>query len=137
VINHPALTRRGGPGEQALDLVYHAELGLDEHIETIYEENEMDPAPVREITTGPGDSEAEGKIRGARGAETAERPDTFVLFEKGAIERRIVHDAERVEERRREREREAFARSYADYAASTTEPVPFEQYVEIARRLGG
>ena len=137
VINHPALIGRVGPGEQALDLVYHAELGLDEHIETIYEENEMDPAPVREITTGPSDSEAEGEIRGARGVETAERPDTFVLFEKGAIERRIVHDAERVEERRREREREAFARSYADYAASTTEPVPFEQYVEIARRLGG
>jgi len=137
VINHPALIGRVGPGEQALDLVYHAELGLDEHIETIYEENEMDPAPVREITTGPNGSEAEGEIRGARGAETAERPDTFVLFEKGAIERRIVHDADRVEERRREREREAFARSYADYAASTTEPVPFEQCAESARRRGG
>ncbi len=137
VINHPALTGRVGPGEQALDLVYHAELGLDEHIETIYEENEMDPIPVREITAGLGDSAAEADIQGVSGTETAERPDTFVLFEKGAIERRIVHDAERVEERRREREREAFARSYADYAASTAEPVPFEQYVEIARRLGG
>lgn len=137
VINHPALTGRVGPGEQALDLIYHAELGLDEHIETIYEENEMDPAPVREITTESDELVAEVEVPGVRGTETAERPDTFVLFEKGAIERRIVHDAERVEERRREREREAFARSYANYAASTPEPVPFEQYVEIARRLGG
>lgn len=137
VINHLALTGRVGPGEQALDLVYHIELGLDEHIETIYEENEMDPAPVREVTAASDEPAAETEIAGVHGAETAERPDTFVLFEKGAIERRIVHDAERVEERRREREREAFARSYADYAASTPEPVPFEQYVEIARRLGG
>lgn len=137
VINHPALTGRVGPGEQALDLVYHAELGLDEHIETIYEENEMDPAPVREITAVSDELAGEPEVPSVRGAETAERPDTFVLFEKGAIERRIVHDAQRVEERRREREREAFARSYADYAASTPEPVPFEQYVEIARRLGG
>lgn len=137
VINHPALTGRVGPGEQALDLVYHAELSLDEHIETIYEENEMDPAPVREIAAEPGGSANEEEASGASGTETAERPDAFVLFEKGAIERRIVHDAERVEERRREREREAFARSYAEYASATPKPVPFEQYVEIARRLGG
>ncbi len=138
VINHPALTGRVGPGEQALDLVFHAELGLDEHLRTVYEENDMDPAAVKEVTGGDdGDSPGETEVPGVRGAETAERPDTFVLFERGAIERRIVHDAERVEERRREREREAFARSYAEYAASTTEPVPFEQYVEIARRLGG
>ena len=43
VINHPALTGRVGPGEQFLDVIYHAELGLDEHIETIYLENDMDP----------------------------------------------------------------------------------------------
>ena len=138
VINHPALTGRVGPGEQALDLVFHAELGLDEHLQTVYEENEMDPAAVSEVVYGESGEPLNGAVLpGVRGAETAERPDTFVLFEKGAIERRIVHDAERVEERRREREREAFARSYADYAASTPEPVPFEQYVEIARRLGG
>ena len=138
VINHPALTGRVGPGEQALDLIYHTELGLDDHIETIYEENEMDPVPVKEISEDePGETPNGEGFPGVRGTETAEKPDTFVLFEKGAIERRIVHDAERVEERRREREREAFARSYADYAASTPEPVPFEQYVEIARRLGG
>ncbi len=98
----------------------------------------MDPAAVTEVVGGDdGDSPGETEVPGVRGVETAERPDTFVLFERGAIERRIVHDAERVEERRKEREREAFARSYADYAASTLEPVPFEQYVEIARRLGG
>src|SRR6185295_18979842 len=43
IINHPALTGRVGPGEQYLDVVYHGELGLDKHIETIYRENDMDP----------------------------------------------------------------------------------------------
>lgn len=137
VINHPALSGRVGPGEQALDLIYHAELGLDEHIETVYEENEMDPAPVRGLT-GTKEPEGEGReVPGVRGAETAERPDTFVLFERGAIEQRIVHDSERVEARRKEREREAFARSYAEYAASTDEPVPFEDYMRVVRSLGG
>ncbi len=137
VINHPALSGRVGPGEQSLDLVYHAELGLDEHVETIYEENEMDPAPVREVMAGEDDHSEEPEAPGVRGAETVERPETFVLFERGAIETRIVHDAERVEQRRREREREAMAQSYAEYAAMTASPVPFERYVEIARRFGG
>jgi len=137
VITHPALTGRVGPGEQTLDLIYHAELGLDEHVETIYEENEMDPVPVREAVGRAVERREDVEVAGVRSASTAERPDTFVLFERGAIEQRFVHDAERVEQRRKEREREALAQSYADYAASTDIPVPFEQYVEIARRLSG
>ena len=43
VLTHPGATGRVGPGEQFLDVVYHAELGLDEHIDTIYAENDMDP----------------------------------------------------------------------------------------------
>jgi len=135
VLTHPALTGRVGPGEQALDLIYHAELGLDDHIQTIYEENEMDPETIRR-----GEDADEGRqevptLPGVRGTETAERPETFVLFERGAVEQRIVHDAERVEQRRKEREREAFAQSYAEYARSTASPVSFEQYVEIVRQL--
>ena len=137
VITHPALTGRVGPGEQALDLIYHAELGLDEHVETIYEENEMDPVPVREAVGKAVERREDVEVPGVRSASTAEKPDTFVLFERGAIEQRFVHDRERVEQRRKEREREALAQSYADYATSTDSPVPFEQYVEIARRLSG
>lgn len=136
VINHPALSGRVGPGEQSLDLVYHAELGLDEHVETIYEENEMNPAPVREVMAGEDDHHEESEEPGVRGGETVERPETFVLFERGAIETRIVHDAERVEQRRREREREALAQAYAKYAAMTDTPLPFEEYLEVARSLG-
>ncbi len=136
IVTDPALAGRVGPGEQSLDLIYHAELGLDEHVQTIYEENEMDPLPVRELGGGedtgpPGGPESTGP--GGDGA--VERPETFVLFERGAIERRVLHDAERVEQRRREREREALAQSYAAYASSTPNPVSFDQYVEIVRKM--
>jgi hypothetical protein len=133
VIHQPALSGRVGPGEQSLELIYHAELGLDEHVETIYEENEMDPAPIRDVVAS-GDDDTEAPR--ADGTVTAGGPETFVLFERGAIERRIVHDAERVEQRRMEREREALAESYAKYAAMTDTPLPFERYVEVARSFG-
>jgi superfamily II DNA or RNA helicase len=45
VIHHPALTGRVAPGEQVLDVIYHAELGVDDHIDTIYAENDMDRSP--------------------------------------------------------------------------------------------
>ena len=136
VIIHPALVGRVGPGEQSLDVIYHAELGLDEHITTVYEENDMDPITIREVPGARRGVRGTGlDVPGVRGVETAERPETFVLFERGAIEQRVVHDAARVEQRRREREREALAQSYATYAQSTKDPVSFEQFVQIARQI--
>lgn len=133
VVQHPALAGRVGPGDQYLDVIYHAELGLDDHLDTVYRENDMDPITAREIPdtwrTGPG----EEPIPGTRGTDVASRPDAFVLFEKGAIERRIVHDEERIEQRRTEREMEALAERYARYAQSTPNPVTFDQYVAIVR----
>lgn len=137
VLTHPALVGRVGAGEQYLDVIYHAELGLDEHVETIYLENDMDPATIHELpadwaATGNG----RGELPGTTGRETAERPEAFVLFERGAVERRVIHDAERVEQRRAEREREALAQRYAAYAQSTDNPVSFDQFLEIVGQLG-
>jgi len=69
------------------------------------------------------------------GRNAAERPEAFVLFERGAVEQRVVHDKERVEQRRVEREREALAQRYSTYAQSTPNPVTFEQFVDVMRRL--
>jgi superfamily II DNA or RNA helicase len=138
VLLHPALTGRVGPGEQFLDIIYHAELGLDEHIETIYRENDMDPyslqdhQPAGEISAL---AERDADLAGTRGHESAERPEAFVLFERGALEQRVVHDEQRVEQRRAEREREALAQRYAAYAQSTDHPVTFEQFADIMKRL--
>lgn len=59
-----------------------------------------------------------------------------MLFERGAIEQRVVHDELRVEQRRQEREREALAQRYATYAQTAEAPVTFDQYAEIMRQLG-
>jgi superfamily II DNA or RNA helicase len=135
IITHPALTGRVGAGEQFLDVIYHAELGIDPHIETIYVENDMDPATLHEIPPDWQDTGAGARLPGTTGDDTATRPEAFVLFEKGAIESRIVHDEERVEQRRRERELEAMAQRYAKYAQTSADPLTFEQYLDVIRSL--
>lgn len=135
VLHHPALVGRVAPGEQWLDVIYHAELGLDQHIETIYAENDMDPnTEDLEVELGPDGRPAD--LPGSTGAESAERPQTFVLFERGEIEQRVVHDEARMEQRRVERAREALAQRYAEYAQSAEDPVPFEKFAEIIGALG-
>lgn len=135
VLLHPALAGRVGPGEQFLDIIYHAELGLDEHIETIYRENDMDPQAASELFADAGTGAERPDLPIVRGADTAERPEAYVLFQPGAIEQRVVHDQARVEQRRAERELEALAQRYAAYAQSSTSPVTFEQFVEVMRKL--
>jgi len=134
VLTHPALAGRVGPEEQFLDIIYHADLGLDDHIDTIYRENDMDPHEVHEI---PPDWHAPNRdpLPIAGGREVAERPQAFVMFQPGTIEQRIVHDEARVERRREERELEGLAQRYASYAQSTRTPVTFEQFVEVMRKL--
>ena len=135
IIVHPALDGRVGPGEQHLDVIYHSELGLDDHINTIYLENDMDPLTAHELPPDWAHRHGDGDLPGTTGHETAERPETFVLFERGAIEQRVVHDEARIEQRRAEREQEALAQRYAAYAQSTEEPVSFEQFVDVMRQL--
>jgi superfamily II DNA/RNA helicase len=135
VINHPALVGRVGPGEQFLDVIYHVELGLDAHINTIYLENDMDPITEHEIPGGWTSAGSGDPLPGTTGADTAGKPQAFVIFEKGAIESRVVHDQERVDQRREERALEALAQRYAKYAASSSTPLTFEQYVEVFKSL--
>jgi len=134
VVFHPALTGRVGPGEQYLDVIYHAELGLDVHIDTIYRENDMDPLTGHVIPDS-WQAAPDEERPGVSGRNIAERPEAFVLFERGAVEQRVVHDKDRVEQRRVEREREALAQRYAQYAQSTQNPASFEQFVDVMRRF--
>ncbi|MFJ2217362.1 DEAD/DEAH box helicase family protein [Streptomyces sp. NPDC101062] len=127
--------------QQYLDMVCHAELGLEEHLEAMCADNDMDPAvlldvPLIDATTmegdlpGPGGA-AEGAGGGLGGV------DAFVLYERGRVEQRVVHELDRVEARRTEREMQLMAQRYAVYAQNTAAPVPFEQFVEYMRRLTG
>ena len=134
VLHHPAFIDRVRPSDQFLDVIYHAELGLDEHITTIYRENDMDPQGVakvvdeRRAATPP-------EVEGSRGRDVAEHPEAFVLFERGTVEQRVVHDQQRVEQRRAERELEGLAQRYSVYAQSSPNPVSFDQYIELMREM--
>ena len=135
VLTHPALTGRVGPDQQFLDVVCHAELGLDRHIDTICLENDMDPSTLHVLPPDWARPGPDGEMPGTAGREVAERPEAFVLFERGSVVTHVIHDEVRVESRRAEREREALAQRYASYAASTASPVTFEQYMEVMAAL--
>jgi hypothetical protein len=135
VLSHPALAGRVEPSQQFLDVVYHADLGLDEHIDTIYRENDMDPITARVLPENWRSPSESATLPITTGTSTAEQPEALVLFQPGDIEQRVVHDAERVEQRREERELEGLAQRYASYAQQTDTPVTFAQYVEIMRNL--
>lgn len=134
VLHHPALLGRVGPEQQFLDIVYHAEFGLDNHIETICLENDMDPHTLHVL---PDDwrRSTTPDTPGTRGHDVASRPDAFVLFERGATEARVIHDEYRIETHRDERELAAMAQRYAEYAAGTDNPVNFQQFVDICRQF--
>jgi superfamily II DNA or RNA helicase/very-short-patch-repair endonuclease len=136
VIHHPALEGRVSPSQQWLDVIYHAELGLDEHVDTIYAENDMDPLTEHEIPDDWGEELSDqGELGGTTGSDDAGRPMAFVMFERGDVEQRVVHNEERMRARKAEREREALARKYAEYAQSTDNPITFDQYVDVMRQL--
>lgn len=65
------------------------------------------------------------------------RFEAVVLFERGRIEERLLHDAARLARRSEERDREGLASAYAAYAQLTDTPVPFEEYVRIMRQVHG
>ncbi|KPH21402.1 DEAD/DEAH box helicase family protein [Rhodococcus sp. D-46] len=135
VLHHPALLGRVGPEQQFLDIIYHAEFGLDDHIDTIYLENDMDPHTVHALPDAWQKSATELDVPGTRGHDVAGHPDAFVLFERGATEARVVHDESRIEAHRDERELAAMAQRYAEYAAGTDDPVNFQQFVNISRQF--
>lgn len=135
VLHHPALLGRVGPEQQFLDVVYHAELGLDDHVDTIYLENDMDPTEAHALPPDWARPPADPDQPGTSGHDVAERPDAFVVFERGATEARVVHDETRIEAQRDEREVAAMAQRYAEYAAGTDSPVSFQQFVDVSRQF--
>ncbi|MFD6791565.1 DEAD/DEAH box helicase, partial [Streptomyces anthocyanicus] len=115
VLRHPGV----GAQEQYLDVVCHAELGLEEHLEAMCADNDMDPdllfsatpiggSAVEDVLAGDGDgSGGDPGVAGPGGV------DAFVLYEQGRVEQRVVHDVDRVEARRAEREMQLMSQRYA------------------------
>ncbi|MFF9364533.1 DEAD/DEAH box helicase [Streptomyces griseoluteus] len=139
VLRHPGLAA----DQQYLDVVCHAELGLEDHLEAMCDDNDMDPAllldvpPIDVDSLEAGVADANGAEEGASDGAFPGGVDAFVLYEQGRVEQRVVHDLDRVGARRAEREIQLMAQRYAVYAQNTASPMLFEQFVEYMRRLTG
>ena len=95
----------------------------------------MDPTALDadDALHAPAADDGTARSEGLSGTMTAEHPEALVLLEHGHTDQHIVYDARRVEARRVEREREAFAQQYAAYAANTPNPATFEQFMAVIR----
>jgi superfamily II DNA or RNA helicase/very-short-patch-repair endonuclease len=132
IIHHPQLAAR--QQQQHLDLIYHGELGLDDHLETLRVENDMDPHPADDDAFG--DPPVPDRNDGG-GRSSAPVPDAVVLAEYGASRQQLLHGVDRVEARREERELHALAQRYAAYAATTPNPRSFDAFVAVVRSTHG
>ncbi|WP_169944436.1 DEAD/DEAH box helicase family protein [Microbispora sp. H11081] len=132
VVHHPQLNARQ---EQHLDLVYHGELGLDSHLETLRVENDMDPHPADADAFGDAPLPDRATRPGTR--SSVPMPSVSVLAEQGDTRQQFLHTLDQVQARRQERELHALANSYARYAATTPNPKPFEEFVAVIRSTHG
>lgn len=138
-VRHPSLASRMGVNTQHVDVIVHAELGLEAHLSTLCEENDMDPVLVA-LTDG----EVGAVMQDGRGAAEvakegrAQTPVEFlVTFEQGELRHQLVHDAARIAMRQREREQALLAQRYAEYVQKARTPVSFDVFCEISRRQHG
>lgn len=136
-IQHPALAGRVPASRQRLDMCFHADLGLDMHVETLYAENDMDPRGAHPLPDGwqePLDGGRE-PTNEAPATDRVGRPEMFVVFEPGSIVERVVYDEKRVETQAIERRRQALMQRYQHYAQTTPQPMAFDEFVKVAEVL--
>jgi superfamily II DNA or RNA helicase len=141
IIQHPVLADRTDD-HQRLDVVYHGELGLDAHLETLRAENDMDPhpaddddfgdAPAADVAAVTMPASSAGPAASGCAADSA---SAVVLEERGNSHQQFLHDTDRIEARRQERELHVFAQRYATYAATTPNPQPFTRFVAVIRSM--
>jgi superfamily II DNA or RNA helicase len=119
----------GRPNDQRLDVVFHGELGFEDHLRRIALENGMDPLVVG----------IESEDESTNGDDSAIRdlqaPGVIVTYEYGSVMSDLKHTRERIEEVFRARESQALAQHYAAYVQATSAPVSFEQFVTFTREL--
>ena len=86
---------------------------------------------ARDVAAGRERRAAAGHDRDRHGREAR----GLRALREGCHRERVVHDQERVDQRREERALEALAQRYAKYAATSENPLTFEQYVDVFKSL--
>ncbi|MCQ3980640.1 MAG: restriction endonuclease subunit R, partial [Anaerolineae bacterium] len=133
ILTHPALI---ADSEQILDIVFHSELGLEEHLEDLRHENDMEPwifGEFFEPDTLSGNLVVSGDHQENVVGPTG--PEVYVLTTPGKAESGVLHTPQQIERRQQERERDALATAYARYVESSPTPISFEQYLELVKQM--
>lgn len=133
ILAHPALK---AVSEQTLDIVFHSELGLEEHLEDLRNENDMEPwtfGVFSESGTLPGGPVVSGDHQENVAMSTG--LEVYVLTTPGQAESGVLHTPQQIERRQQERERDALATAYARYVESSPTPMSFEQYLELVKQM--
>lgn len=138
-VRRPSFVGRERMTRQHVDIIVHAELGLEAHLLTLCEENDMDPVLLH-LT----DSEVDAVIHVNRdaaeageGGQAQTHVELLVTFEQGELRHQLVHDATQIAMRQREREETLLAQRYAEYVQKARTPVSFDVFCEISRRQRG
>lgn len=133
ILTHPALR---ADSEQTLEIIFHSELGLEEHLEDLRNENDMEPWTFGEFfepDTLTSDRVESGDHQENVAAPTG--PEVYVLTTPGKAESGVLHTPQQIERRQQERERDALATAYARYVESSPTPMSFEQYLELVKQM--
>ena len=138
-VRHSSLARGKGVRPQHVDVIVHAELGLEVHLSTLCEENDMDPLLVQltdsEVSAVPHEASITSEASQEGRAQT--HVELLVTFEQGELRHQLVHDTARIAMRQHEREQTLLAQRYAEYVQKARAPVSFEVFCEISRRQHG
>ena len=135
-VRHQSLASAKGINTQYVDIIVHTELGLEVHLSTLCEENDMDPVLVQltdsEASAGSHDRDSADEVVEEGRAHT--HIEFLVTYEQGELRHQLVHDTARIAMRQREREQVLLAQRYAEYVQKARTPVSFEVFCEISRR---
>lgn len=134
ILTYPKLNVTSG---QTLNIIFHSELGLEEHLEDLRSENDMEPLTYEVFSeTDPSFNEEPTRLAAYQESRVApSAPEVYVLTTPGKAESGVLHTPQQIERRQQERERDALAVAYARYVETSPTPISFEEYLEIVRQM--
>lgn len=126
-IHHDALKGR----KQFMDIILHSEMALEGHIESLIEENKMDPS--NDFIDD--DDILIDNNPDIVNQDQLSQPFIEIVYEEGETQEHLLHPVSRVEIQKKEKQEHAFAQRYTEYVQKAEKPVSFEEYLKIMQRV--
>ena len=118
--------------KQYMDVILHSEMGLDNHIQSLFTEKGLPPRD--DIDFEEEDYLVDIDIS-EQGQINRSHINIEILFEEGDTEEQLLHPMSKVEIQQKEQHENAFAQRYTEYVQKASKPVSFDEYLKIMRRI--